>query len=397
MQGICRVVDQFNITGRGWVFVVYLEDEHTIFYQDDIVYDLAGNRFKLKAFEMMRKLMTDADEKYARNFGILFEPLDAEKLQGTVLVKDPQPLNFIFCNHPLYNRKVDEDYEEEYEQASQRTGCALFSYEDLEEGKLSLYGEEITGLTIYRGWMMKPEMYRKFYELLSERGIILINSPEEYERYHLLPGWYDDFKNETAKSVWTTEKDLQDVIDISKNLSGSYIVKDYVKSRKHEWYDACYISDISKKDELAKIVGNFIERQDDDLVGGVVLRQFVKLNSIGHHEKSGMPLSEEYRVFVFAGRIIAMDDYWREAGETCFTDEELEWIEQIASRVKSNFVTVDIARKEDGSLIIMELGDGQVSGLQQIKAETVYQMLLSRCRNCIQYIFACREEEIDII
>ena len=47
MQGICRVVDQFNITGRGWVFVVYLEDEHTIFYQDDIVYDLAGNRFKL--------------------------------------------------------------------------------------------------------------------------------------------------------------------------------------------------------------------------------------------------------------------------------------------------------------------------------------------------------------
>lgn len=35
--------------------------------------------------------------------------------------------------------------------------------------------------------------------------------------------------------------------------------------------------------------------------------------------------------------------------------------------MKSNFVTMDIARREDGRLIIMELEDGQVSGLQRIK------------------------------
>lgn len=41
-------------------------------------------------------------------------------------------------------------------------------------------------------------------------------------------------------------------------------------------------------------------------------------------------------------------------------------------KVRSNFVTIDIARKDDGELMIMEFGDGQVSGLQQIEAKDFY-------------------------
>ena len=137
-------------------------------------------------------------------------------------------INFIFCNHPLYQRKVDEDYEVEYQEAGLHHSCALFSYEDMERGKLSLFGEEISGLTIYRGWMMKPEMYSDFYTLLEQKGIYLINTPEEYERYHTLPGWYDDFADETAQSVWETEGNVENALLKAKQLSGSYIVKDYV-------------------------------------------------------------------------------------------------------------------------------------------------------------------------
>lgn len=72
---------------------------------------------------------------------------------------------------------MDEDYEEEYQAAGVNHACALFSYENLEIGKLSLYGDDISGLTIYRGWMMKPELYWTFYNKLEEKGIILINSP----------------------------------------------------------------------------------------------------------------------------------------------------------------------------------------------------------------------------
>lgn len=73
---------------------------------------------------------------------------------------------------------------------------------------------------------------------------MLINTPEEYEQYHLLPGWYDDFKDETAESVWITGNNIEDIAHASRYLEGSYIVKDYVKSRKHEWYDACFIENI---------------------------------------------------------------------------------------------------------------------------------------------------------
>ena len=46
----------------------------------------------------------------------------------------------------------------------------------------------------------------------------------------------------------------------------------------------------------------------------------------------------------------------------------------MAEKIKSGFATMDLARREDGELIIMELGDGQVSGLQQIPVKIFYKM-----------------------
>ncbi|MDE7272996.1 MAG: ATP-grasp domain-containing protein [Lachnospiraceae bacterium] len=299
--------------------------------------------------------------------------MDGVDASGNILVRDLRDISFLFCNHPLYQRKADEDYEAEYQAAGLNHACALFSYEDLEKGRLSLYGESISGLAIYRGWMMKPEMYERFYSLLEEKGIVLINTPDEYRTYHLLPEWYSDFEEETAKSVWEEQGSLENALEMAKALEGAYIVKDYVKSRKHEWYDACFIKNIADKENTSKVIGNFIERQGASLVGGIVLRKFEHLMQIGFHEKSGMPLSEEYRVFICAGRILNIEDYWTEKADVKITDEEKHWLEEIAHKVKSNFVTVDIARKTDGSLVIMEFGDGQVSGLQQMDAMDFYE------------------------
>ena len=189
----------------------------------------------------------------------------------------------------------------------------------------------------------------------------------------MLPGWYDDFKDNTAQSVWEDQGTIDSALLLTNNLEGSYIVKDYVKSRKHEWYDACFIKDITDKANAKRVIHNFIERQDSNLVGGVVLRKFEKLRSIGYHEKSGMPISEEYRIFVYAGRVMIIDDYWQADKMIALSNEERLWIEESVKKLKSNFVTMDIARREDGGLIIMELGDGQVSGLQQIKPADFYR------------------------
>ena len=169
-------------------------------------------------------------------------------------------------------------------------------------------------------------------------------------------------------SVWEDTGTLHSAMTLTKNLQGAYIVKDYVKSRKHEWHDSCFIPDIENKEEAERIMKNFIERQGVSLVGGIVLRKFVNLRPIGFHEKSGMPISEEYRFFVFAGDILCFNDYWENANKNNLSNEEIEWVRSIARKIQSNFTTIDVARAEDGILMIMELGDGQVSGLQQIKA-----------------------------
>ena len=278
-----------------------------------------------------------------------------------------------------YNvRCVDADFKEEYAAsvAAEVWNIALFGYDQwLNEGKLVLTGVPAgKHQTVYRGWMMRPEMYRRLYAGLEKRGIVLINTPEEYERYHMLPGWYQDFEGITPVSRWTESSSVDDAIRLSDQLvDGAYIVKDYVKSRKHEWYDACFIPDIRDREAVEKVAGNFVRRQGEDLIGGVVFRKFEHLKQIGFHEKSGMPLSEEYRAFIYAGRVLTVSGYWEQDAELQISDGEYAWLETIAKEIKSNFVTIDLARKEDGTLIVMEFGDGQVSGLQMIKAENLYR------------------------
>ena len=66
------------------------------------------------------------------------------------------------------------------------------------------------------------------------------------------------------------------------------------------------------------------------------------------------------------------DNYWSKNEEVDISEDEYLWIESMASKIESNFMTIDLARKTDGKLIIMEMGDGQVSGLQQIEAYEFY-------------------------
>lgn len=371
MQIVLKMKDSFMITGRGRIFLVDIWPKGADCKLGDIFCDRAGHCFKLSGIEMIRRESPEEVNSEDLSKGFVFENLDHKAPVGNTFVSGEYKLNWIFCNHPLYQRRPDDDYAEEYRICSEKADTVLFSYEDLELGKLSLYCGEISGLTAYRGWMMKPKMYRLFYELLLKRGIILINDPQEYEFCHLLPNWYGKIYPETPESHWTDTSRFDDAVQLLNELEGPAIVKDYVKSRKHEWYEACFIEDVHT-DKAEQVIQNFIERQNTDLVGGIVLRKFIDLKTIGYHEKSGMPISEEYRIFVLGGIILCAGGYWTDEQKLCLSDEEIRWVQSIIPKVKSEFFTIDLARCSDGKLVVMELGDGQVSGLQQMTAEEFY-------------------------
>ena len=367
MKKVFRIVDTFNITGVGTLYSLMPGSE----VLGEPLFDLTGNSVKITSVARYERRAEDFNKEYP--IGVLLQPEQGNKIFGTVLTNTNEPVNFLFCSDPLHPNKVEEDYAEEYEAAAVDHPCGLISFEDILEGRVVLHGEKISGLTIYRGWMLKPEQYKRMFELLEQQGIYLINTPEEYEHYHELPGWYHEFEESTAPSVWIKGTNLEDLLNKVKTLDGPYIVKDFVKSRKHEWYDACYIGNIRNTDEVQRVINNFVERQGDSLTGGIVLRKFEQLKSQGYHPESGMPISEEYRVFVYGGRVLSIDGYWQN-DDFHLSDQEYSWIESLAQKVKSNYVTLDLARKKDGRLILMECGDGQVSGLQQLRPEVYYRL-----------------------
>lgn len=47
--------------------------------------------------------------------GLSFELIDGVEAEGNMLVTSLSDINFLFCNHPLYPQRVDEDYEEEFQ------------------------------------------------------------------------------------------------------------------------------------------------------------------------------------------------------------------------------------------------------------------------------------------
>ena len=140
------------------------------------------------------------------------------------------------------------------------------------------------------------------------------------------------------------------------------IVKDFVKSRKHEWAEACFIPSASDRRAVERVVGRFLELQGEDLAGGLVFREYVEFEPIGVHPKSGMPLTEEYRVFWLDGMPIFWSPYWAD-GDYRVARPPIERFAGVAAAVRSRFFTMDLAKRRDGDWMIVELGDGQVSGL----------------------------------
>ncbi len=223
------------------------------------------------------------------------------------------------------------------------------------------------GAAVYRGWMLTVDAYGQLFETLQRRGVELINDPAAYTHCHLLPESFDVIRSMSPHTIWVPlDKGMVDIDEVvaRSRVFGStpVIVKDYVKSRKHEWYEACFVPSAADEAALRRVIGTFVERQGALLTGGVIVRKSLELEAAGVHPKSGMPLTREHRIFVLDGAPLAWGRYWADGR---YDHEELPFDElsSIMRQVRSRFFTMDIARGADGAWHIIELGDGQVAGL----------------------------------
>jgi hypothetical protein len=213
------------------------------------------------------------------------------------------------------------------------------------------------------------------------------NTPENYLWAYDLPKWYTDLGTSTPTSIMFIKEEVEEkgieyiAQQVAKEYSGkSLMLKDWLKSRKHEWFDACFIRDASDVQEIIRVTSNFIRLQGEDFYGGLVFREFIDLEKVGIHPKSHMPMAQEYRVFFLDQEPIFITQYWTDGA--VYTKEiespDLEMLRTFGKKLNSSFVALDIALGE-GFWWIIEVNDGGSAGLpDHVDPNEFYKILFDK-------------------
>ena len=246
-------------------------------------------------------------------------------------------MNFLYPSDPLNPKKSDEMYAEEYSLAkSSGHQCYLFNTDDIDAGSFCSFpklNEE--NALIYRGWMLTPEQYKKLEQLIINSDASLITTSEQYKHCHYLPEWYQDFQELTPKTVFA-KKDSDFDLLVKQLGWKQYFIKDYVKSltisRGSIAKDALEIREIIL----------LLEKYRGNIDGGICLREFENLDT-----------DSEERYFVYKDKIYSRND------------KIPKIVNQITTKIKSPFYSIDIVNNTNGEARLMELGDGQVSDIKK--------------------------------
>lgn len=269
--------------------------------------------------------------------------------------------------------KIDQFFEEEALAAKKAGFDIALIGTDLQFGS---YHPEIRNIQdgdrlLYRGWMLKHSTYCFLSGYLLKFGASLIQPSERYQFTRDFPAWYNVIENKTPKSWWIKDGAITDLIQPENLIStlinifgaSSLILKDYVKSRKQDWHQACFIPNCEAAPQIVK---NFLEIQGDELTGGLVFREFIEFKKIGIHSKSKMPLINEWRQFYSNGRMFYQAPYW--GAEANYVDCAFPSPSDFASTavmLDVPFLTIDVAADCDGKWQIIEIGDGGSSGIPE--------------------------------
>lgn len=304
----------------------------------------------------------------------------------TIPRRDTLP-NILFPSDPTRPSKVDPGFEEEFVAAREAGFQCGFVNGGFFGADFDFYSvPRDSGFWLYRGWILSYDSYTQLAERMTERRCFPLTNEFNYKFSNCFPDWYTALPaGSTPRSWWCHwEPNITEGIDeVTRQLQKlfgdqPFILKDFVKSRKHEWDDACFIAHV---DDAPRVIRNFIERQADSLVGGLVFREFVRVKRLGWHPKSTLPLSKEYRYFIRkdhfhpSGDVILASPYWSEAE---YPEEEIpgrEAIQAVLECFHSPFFVLDVVELEDGSRMVLEVNDGGTAGIPMGKHREFYQAL----------------------
>lgn len=145
---------------------------------------------------------------------------------------------FLFLSDPLDSRIPDVEYEKEYKAASKYFSVGLINQERLFEDNVVTTTYKISNddIIVYRGWMLKPQLYDRLVTYVEKNGGQMFTNLSEYEYTHLIPNWVKDNSNH-VKTKWTIDLSDKSIIKLLEEFNGAVTIKDFVKSRNEVPYN----------------------------------------------------------------------------------------------------------------------------------------------------------------
>lgn len=283
-------------------------------------------------------------------------------------------INIIFPAYPHLPRKLNPYFQAEMDAAqSAGFGISIVSDENT-PGPVSITNSTADSY-IYRGWLVKPAYYKEMTDMV---GKPLLNSYQDYISSYELPNWYQHFTVEdTPESFYIGADEIvkvglegvaHQVINYFES-DAPLMMKDYLKSMKYEWYDACLIKDGSDAKEIMRITTNFFELCGRDFVGGLVYRKLLDLKRAGIHPKTRTPVPIEFRTFFLHQKPISTISIWEKEVGIDYRTEGIppsqEFLESVGKKIISPFVAVDIAKDINDKWWTIEVNDGGAAGLPE--------------------------------
>jgi hypothetical protein len=210
---------------------------------------------------------------------------------------------------------------------------------------------------------------KELCEDIEALGSTIINSYKEHCYVADLRNWYYDVEDITPRTWFALDQIPQE---------GPFVLKGQTNSKKHQWNTHAFARDRYEAGEV------YHRLSQDGYVGWqqVYIRQYEPLVKLAEGLNQ-LPISEEYRFFCLDGQIVDAGFYWSSHTEELdrkydpFKEVPKEFIDKVISRVSKNirFWVFDVARKVNGDWILIELNDGNMSGLSDIGPENFYKSL----------------------
>lgn len=210
--------------------------------------------------------------------------------------------------------------------------------------------------------------YNELEHDIKNIGSTLINSYSEHNWISDFT-YYEDLKEYTPRSWFEWEFPYC-------NHEGPFVLKGRTNSRKQQWSTHMFAKTKFEAIQVASHLAN------DPLIGpqGIIYREYVPLKKISESLISGLPFTNEWRFFYYKQNLLAYDYYWstsdtREGAN--MTTQGIDFANKVANIASqhTNFFVLDIAETEKGDWILIEVNDGQMSGLSEIDPKNLYENL----------------------